>query len=137
MEPALARALGGVTRACFPGLPQEVPPNKPSPPTKSCDFRLWIMRGTCYAGSDCLAKPSLGIHPVSVRRFPSFRTQPLESLSHYLWKKTISEQPCPWRKLSKRESCYGDRVYYSQEVCVYMYVYVCITIYIYIYIHIC
>ena len=24
------------------------------------------------------------IHPVSVRRFPSFRTQPLENLSHYL-----------------------------------------------------
>ena len=24
------------------------------------------------------------VHPVSVRRFPSFRTQPLESLSHYL-----------------------------------------------------
>ena len=25
------------------------------------------------------------LHPVSVRRFPSFRTQPLENLSHYLW----------------------------------------------------
>ena len=24
------------------------------------------------------------LHPVSVRRFPSFRTQPLENLSHYL-----------------------------------------------------
>ena len=24
------------------------------------------------------------IHPVSVRRFPSFRTRPLENLSHYL-----------------------------------------------------
>ena len=24
------------------------------------------------------------VHPVSVRRFPSFRTQPLENLSHYL-----------------------------------------------------
>ena len=24
------------------------------------------------------------LHPLSVRRFPSFRTQPLESLSHYL-----------------------------------------------------
>ena len=26
----------------------------------------------------------LRLHPVSVRRFPSFRTQPLENLSHYL-----------------------------------------------------
>ena len=27
------------------------------------------------------------------------------------YKETISEQPSPWRKSSKRESCYGDRVY--------------------------
>ena len=27
-------------------------------------------------------------------------------------KKTISEQPRPWRKSCERESCYGDRVYY-------------------------
>ena len=27
------------------------------------------------------------------------------------YEKTISEQPSPWRKSSKRESCYGDRVY--------------------------
>ena len=27
---------------------------------------------------------SIIIHPLSVRRFPSFRTQPLENLSHYL-----------------------------------------------------
>ena len=26
------------------------------------------------------------------------------------YEKTISEQPSPWRKSSKRESCYGDRV---------------------------
>ena len=25
--------------------------------------------------------------------------------------KWISEQPSPWRKSSKRKSCYGDRVY--------------------------
>ena len=30
------------------------------------------------------ASKSAVIHPVSVRRFPSFRTQPLENLSHYL-----------------------------------------------------
>ena len=28
-----------------------------------------------------------GLHPVSVTRFPSFRTQTLENLSHYLWTK--------------------------------------------------
>ena len=27
-------------------------------------------------------------------------------------KKTISEQPSPWRKSSKRKSCYGDQVYW-------------------------
>ena len=50
------------------------------------------------------------IHPVSVRRFPSFRTQPLEKLTPLPMNEWISEQPCPWRKSSKRESCYGDRV---------------------------
>ena len=29
-----------------------------------------------------------GLHPVSITRFPSFRTQPPESLSHYPWKKS-------------------------------------------------
>ena len=28
--------------------------------------------------------------------------------------KNTSEQPSPWRKSSKRESCYGDRVYHTQ-----------------------
>ena len=30
-------------------------------------------------------------------------------------KQTISEQPSPWRKSSKRESCYGDRVGYPRD----------------------
>ena len=51
------------------------------------------------------------IHPVSVRRFPSFRTQPLESLKTLPMNKWVPEQPSPWRKSCKRESCYGDRVY--------------------------
>ena len=51
------------------------------------------------------------IHPVSVRRFPSFRTQPLENLTPLPMNKSVPEQPSPWRKSSKRESCYGDRVY--------------------------
>ena len=51
------------------------------------------------------------LHPVSVRRFPSFRTQPLENFMPLPMQKTISEQPSPWRKSSERESCYGDRVY--------------------------
>ena len=50
-------------------------------------------------------------HPVSVTRFPSFRTQTLENLSHYLWNKWVPEQPRPWRKSCERESCDGDRVY--------------------------
>ena len=57
------------------------------------------------------------VHPVSVRRFPSFRTQPLESLTPLPMTKTISEQPSPWRKYSKRESCYGDRVY-ANHTCI-------------------
>ena len=47
---------------------------------------------TCYI---------IALHPVSITRFPSFRTQPLESLSHYLWQKQISEQPSPWRKVTE------------------------------------
>ena len=40
------------------------------------------------------------LHPVSLRRFPSFRTQPLENLSVDSVTKYISEQPSPWRKSS-------------------------------------
>ena len=50
------------------------------------------------------------VHPVSVRKFPSFRTSPWKTLAATNDKK-ITEQPSPWRKSSKRESCYGDRVY--------------------------
>ena len=53
----------------------------------------------------------LGVHPFSLRRFPSFRTQPLENLTPLSMNKWVSEQPSPWRKSSKRKSCYGDRVY--------------------------
>ena len=35
------------------------------------------------------AKSLAGLHPVSLRRFPSFRTQPLENLSRYQWTKHI------------------------------------------------
>ena len=66
--------------------------------------------------------------------------------------KHISEQPSPWRKSSKRESCYGDRVYLTASgrgqdkrgiayndiyyvQCISLYV--CIYVYIYIYIYIC
>ena len=30
--------------------------------------------------------------------------------------KHISEQPSPWRTYSKRESCYGDRVYLPRDL---------------------
>ena len=51
------------------------------------------------------------LHPVSVRRFPSFRTQPLGNLTPLPMNKWISEQPSPWRKYYKRKLCYGDRMY--------------------------
>ena len=56
------------------------------------------------------------LHPVSVRRFPSFRTQPLENLTPLSMNKWVPEQPSPWRKSSKRESCFGDRGYDVQSV---------------------
>ena len=40
----------------------------------------------------------LRLHPVSITRFPSFRTQALESLSVDSVSKWIPEQPRPWRK---------------------------------------
>ena len=55
---------------------------------------------------------AVAIHPVSVTRFPSFRTQTLENLSRYLWNKWVPEQPRPWRKSCEGESCCGDQVYY-------------------------
>ena len=55
------------------------------------------------------------LHPVSVRRFPSFRTQPLENLTPLPMNKLIFERPSPWRKYSKQKSCYGDRVYSLPE----------------------
>ena len=53
----------------------------------------------------------LYLHPVSLRRFLSFRTQPLENITPLSMNKWVPEQPSPFRKSSKRESCYGDRVY--------------------------
>ena len=35
------------------------------------------------------------------------------------YEKDTSEQPSPWRKSSKRESCYGDRVYGVRGVAPY------------------
>ena len=42
---------------------------------------------------------STDIHPVSVTRFPSFRTQTLESLSRYLWTKGFLSNPDPGENL--------------------------------------
>ena len=41
------------------------------------------------------------IHPVSVTRFPSFRTQPLENLSHYLWTNGFLSNPAPGENLER------------------------------------
>ena len=51
------------------------------------------------------------IHPVSVTRFPCFRTQTLESLSRYLWNKWVPAQPRPWRESCDGESCDGDLIH--------------------------
>ena len=40
-----------------------------------------------------------------------FGPSPWKILATTYERKTISEQRSPWRKSSKRESCYGDRVY--------------------------
>ena len=56
-------------------------------------------------------------HPVSLKRYPSFRTEPLEHLTPLPMNKWVPEKPSPWRTSSKRKSCYGDRVY------VHLYVY--------------
>ena len=42
---------------------------------------IYTQEGLCWGVQDPLRCP---LHPVSVRRFPSFRTQPLENLSRYL-----------------------------------------------------
>ena len=39
------------------------------------------------------------VHPVSVTRFPSFRSQTLENLSRYLWKKRFLSNPAPGENL--------------------------------------
>ena len=68
-----------------------------------------------WANADTAVPDILVVHPVSVRRFPSFRTQPLENIAPLPLNKWVPEQPSPWRKYSKRESCYGDRVYFKHS----------------------
>ena len=76
--------------------------------------------------------------------------------------KDTSEQPSPWRKSSKQESCYGDRVwvacrgrgrspgpllreqprgtkfyYISTDIHINTYIYIYMYIYIYIYVYVC
>ena len=46
----------------------------------------------------CPFPSSVHIHPVSITRFPSFRTQPQENLCVDSVNKWIPEQPSPWRK---------------------------------------
>ena len=47
-----------------------------------------------------------------------FGPSPWKVLATTYDKKNISEQPSPWRKSCKRESCYGDRVYHHGYVVV-------------------
>ena len=50
------------------------------------------------------------IHPVSITRFPSLRTQPLENLSVDSVTKWTPEQPSPWRNSWERKSWEGVTV---------------------------
>ena len=84
------------------------------------DFPPGTLRNVFFAGQSHHARRvassedvSEFLHPVSVSRLPSFRTQPLENLKPLPMNKWVPEPPSPWRKSSKRESCYGDRVYYT------------------------
>ena len=79
-------------------------PNMRIPPLK---FKIMLESGPL--NSRILVR-RLAVHPVSITRFPSFRTQPLENLSVDSVNKWIPEQPSPWRK-----SCYGDRVYRAPQ----------------------
>ena len=67
--------------------------------------------GYLFGATESWELKPLTVHPVSVRRFSSFRTQPLENLSHYLRKKGFLSNPAPGEKYYKRKSCYGDRVH--------------------------
>ena len=46
----------------------------------------------------CNTSPPQGVHPVSITRFPSFRTQPLKNITPLPMNKWVPEQPSPWRK---------------------------------------
>ena len=62
--------------------------------------------------------------------FPKIRisTLKLKFRRLKLWKPTVSEQPSHWRKSSKRESCYGDRVYNFTNITIIITIIVIIVI---------
>ena len=98
------------------------------------------------------------IHPVSITRFPSFRTQTLENLSHYLWKNRSLSNPDPGENLVSGNRvmetgctilyyhilwyCYYHYSYYYHYYGSYYHLYVhtcismCIPIYVYMYVYI-
>ena len=53
--------------------------------------------------------PGSGLHPSPLEDSRLFGPSPWKVLAAAI-EKNISEQPSPWRKSSKRESCYGDWV---------------------------
>ena len=94
---------------------------KTSNACSSCLSRLLRSRPQppgCRGPRPPAASPVL-IHPVSIRRFPSFRTQPLENLSHYLRKKTFLSNPAPGENLLSgnlvmETGCMGIRLRFRQ-----------------------
>ena len=62
--------------------------------TFSC-IRILLLH-SYYINISCII---ITVHPVSVRRFPSFRTQRLENLSRYLWTNGFLSNPAPGENL--------------------------------------
>ena len=107
--------------------------------------RPGCLRESANVWNDCL-------HPVSVTRFPSLRTQTLENLSHYLWTNGFLSNPDPGENLVMENlvmetGCNPTMATWPilglgttwrwSYIYIYIYIYICICVYIYIYIYTC
>ena len=102
---------------------------------------LALYYSTMYYEHYSLSAPIISLH-YSTMYYEHYYRAPLPM------NKRISEQPSPWRKSSKRKSCYEDRVYSCRKTpaggigsardarCTSN-MYVCMHVYIYIYIYMC
>ena len=60
---------------------------------------MWCLTQIAYLPSTTEGVGTAHLHPVSITRFPSFRTQTLENLSRYLWTKGFLSNPDPGENL--------------------------------------